>query len=130
MRYLILLVLGIVVGAACAAIGVNTISRRDAYPRGVMNVMQHQLMALKQDERGGHCDAKSTRTPLAILRDLAEGVELTFYADDTADAPFREYSQRLRDAVVLASDANDCPALVLAVDKIGAACEACHHQYR
>ena len=130
MRNLILLVLGIVLGAAGGAITVNTLSRRDAYPRGVMNVMQHHYAALRHDVQLNRCDVKTTAASLGVLREFADGIEQTFYGDDTADAPFREYAQRMRDLVASASTASDCAGLAPAVDKIGAACEACHREYR
>jgi hypothetical protein len=130
MRNLILILIGIIVGAAGGAITVNTLSRRDAYPRGVMNVMRHHYAALRQDVRLNRCDAKTAAAPLVILRELAGGIEQTIYADETPDAPFREYAQGLRDAVAATAAANDCTSLAPAVDKIGAACDACHREYR
>ena len=42
MRSLLLLVLGIAFGAAVAALVLNALGRRDAYARGVMQVLQHE----------------------------------------------------------------------------------------
>ncbi|MDR3386229.1 MAG: hypothetical protein P4L92_04190 [Rudaea sp.] len=130
MRNLILLLLGIVLGAAGGAIAVNTLNRRDAYPRGIMNVMQHRLAMLRQEIRLNRCEAKATSATLVRLDELAADVEPALYPDDTADAPFREYAQRLRDTLAAATAATDCPTLASAVERIGAACDSCHREYR
>lgn len=127
---LALFLLGIAVGAIGAANLVNALRQRDAYPRGVMNVMQHRYATLRQELRLKRCEVKTTASALASLHEFAGDLEQVFYPDDTADAPFREFAQRLRDALDTASGVADCPALAPTVDKIGAACDACHREYR
>ena len=127
---LALFLLGIAIGAIGAANIVNVLRQRDAYPRGVMSVMQHHYAMLRQELRLHRCNAIATTKPLASLREFAGDLEQVFYPDDTADAPFGEYAQRLRDVLAGASGVADCPALAPTVDKIGAACDACHREYR
>ncbi len=129
MRNLVLLLLGIVIGATGGVMTANTLSRRDAYPRGAMNVMQHQLAILRHAAQPGQCDANATAAALVSLHAQAADLEPMFYPEATPDAPFREYAQRLRDALAAASSA-DCSALAPGVEKIGVACDACHRQYR
>ncbi len=130
MRNLILLLLGIAIGAAGGAMTVNTLNRRDAYPRGAMNVMQHQLGVLRHALALNRCEANTTSTPLDSLHGLAADLEPMFYPDTTPDAPFREYAQRLRDALAAAAAAGNCSALAAGAEKIGVSCDACHRQYR
>jgi cytochrome c556 len=127
---LCLFLLGIVLGAAAATQVVNALRQRDAYPRGVMDVMQHHYALLRQDVRLQRCDAKATTSPVFSLRQLAGDLENVFYPDAEADAPFREHAQRLRDGLTAATTATDCSTLAPIVDKIGAACDACHREYR
>ena len=130
MRNLILFLLGIAVGAIGAVNIVNALRQRDAYPRGVMNVMQHHEATLRQQLRQNRCNAKTAATAFANLQSMADELEPAFYPAETADAPFREFAQRLRDAVAATPAVADCPSLAPSVDKIGAACDACHRQYR
>jgi hypothetical protein len=95
-----------------------------------MNVMQHHYGLLRHDLRLSHCEAKTTTPEISSLYALAGDLEATFYPDDTPDPPFGEHAQRLRNVLTAAAAATDCPALAPTVDKIGAACEACHQQYR
>ena len=127
MRQIVLLVLGIAIGAAGGISLVNTLRQRDAYPRGLMDVMQHHYAALRDDVRRGHCELSARHVD--VLRSLTGEIGDAAYGDDIPDAPFREYQSRLADAVN-ASTATDCKALAAQVQKIGAACDACHRQYR
>lgn len=126
----IVLLLGIALGAIGAVTIVKILRQRDAYPRGVMNVMQHRFAMLKQDIRRNRCDLKANAPALASLQEFAGDLEQVFYPEDPADAPFREHAQRLRDALAAAAVATNCPALRPTIDKIGAACDGCHREYR
>ena len=127
MRNVLLLLLGLVIGAVAAANVVNALRQRDAYARGLMDVMQHHYAALRDAAKRGRCGDASIRD-VAVLRQLSEDIAAAVYAGDTPDAPFREYEQRLREA--LAPTPATCADTVAALDKIGAACDACHRQYR
>ena len=129
MRNLILLAIGLAVGVIAAASVLNALNQRDAYPRGLMNVMQHHYAMLREELRGNHCTAAPA--DLDALRLLSRGVESAMYPDGAADQPFLEYEQRLDESLTAALAAGtECVALRPAVDKITAACDACHHQYR
>jgi hypothetical protein len=131
MRNLILVILGIAVGAAGTASIQNTLARRDAYARGVMAVMQHHLAGLREDVRAGRCSGAGLSRHRTMLTALAEEIEPSVYADAAADPPFREYSQRLREALAQLPDAGaDCAATAPIASKIADSCETCHRQYR
>jgi cytochrome c556 len=131
MRPLILLLLGLAFGAICAAIAVNTLAKRDAYARGVMEVMQHHYAELRNGVRTGRCDAATVARAHEMLHLLGEEIGPSVYGDSTPDAPFREYDDRLRNAVAKLGDGTSgCTALVPIVNRIGDSCDACHRQYR
>jgi cytochrome c556 len=130
MRNLILFAIGIAVGALGAVNVVNALRQRDAYPRGLMNVMQHHQGLLRQQLRRNRCDANAATAALASLQQSANDIEEAVYPGAIADAPFREYAQQLRDALAATPAPSDCPTLAQRVEKIGAACDACHRQYR
>lgn len=124
---LILLLVGVAVGAAGGISVVNTLRQRDAYARGLMDVMQHHYTALRDDVRRGHCDSSAAH--LGRLRSLSDEIGEAVYGEDIADAPFREYQTRLTDALS-APATMECRLLAAQVQKIGTACDACHRQYR
>ncbi len=129
MRSLILLVLGLIVGAVAATSAVNALRQRDAYPRGLMNVMQHHYATLRSDVRGNRCD--DSLRHVAALKALSADIDGAMFPESTPEPPFLEYEHRLGDALDQASVASGtCAALAPAVEKMSAACDACHHQYR
>jgi hypothetical protein len=127
MRQIFLLALGLVVGAAGGISAVNALRQRDAYPRGLMDVMQYHYTKLRNDARRGHCEDSAPE--LNLLRELSAQIATAVYADDIPDAPFREFDARLRTALGAAPDTG-CATLTPVMDKIGAACDACHREYR
>ena len=129
MRSLILLVLGLGVGAIAATSAVNALRQRDAYPRGLMNVMQHHYATLRGEVREQRCGDSSIH--VTALKALAADIDGAIFPDATPESPFLEYEHRLGDALAQAAAASNlCPALAPAVEKITAACDACHRQYR
>lgn len=131
MRSLILLILGLAFGAICTAIAMNALAQRSAYARGVMQVMQHHYAELRNAQRTGRCDAPTVMHAHEALRLLGDEIERSVYGDSTPEPPFREYSDRLRNAVAgLADGTQGCAALAPVVTRVGDSCEACHRQYR
>jgi hypothetical protein len=127
MRQIILLIVGVVAGAAAGISVVNTLRQRDAYPRGLMDVMQHHYASLRNDVRRGHCELSEQQ--LSVLKNLAGEIGDAVYGEDIPDSSFREYNARLVDALS-APSSTDCKALAPLVQKIGATCDECHRQYR
>jgi hypothetical protein len=129
MRYVILLTLGLAIGALGALSVYNTLSRRDAYPRGLMNVMQHHYAAMRESVRTGRCDGVPGHA--SALSALSQDIDSAMYPDATPDAPFLEYEHRLNDALSAAAGVGpESKSVAPAVERITAACDSCHHQYR
>ena len=131
MKHLVLLGLGLFLGATVASIVLNALARRAAYARGVMQVMQHEYGDLRSRLRDAHCtsiDASATRTMLAQMTERIGAAE---YGEARPAAPFREYTDRLSAAVAeLPSQVAPCAAVAPIAAQVGDACDACHHQYR
>jgi hypothetical protein len=131
MRNLLLLVLGLALGAAFASITLNAMYRHDAYARGVMQVLQHQYAPLRDRLRKADCTTVDASEAKHRLAELTEEIESSNYPDSKPDAPFREYTSRLRQGVAdLPAGSVNCAAIAPIVTRIGDACEACHRQYR
>ena len=131
MRSLILLIVGLAFGAACAAVAMNALAQRSAYARGLMQVMQHHYAELRAGQRAGRCEAQTVARAREALRLLEDEIERSVYGDGTPDPPFREYADRLRGAVAdLGDGTQGCAALAPIVNRIGDSCDACHRQYR
>ena len=129
MRNLILLLIGLAIGAIGATSVLNALAPRSAYPRGLMNVIQHHYVALRETVHDNRCLQAPAQAD--ALKLLSREIESAMYPDGSADAPFLEYERRLDEGIASASAAGaDCTALKPAIDKITTACDACHRQYR
>ncbi|GAB3041727.1 hypothetical protein GCM10027285_29180 [Oleiagrimonas citrea] len=105
---------------------------RDAYPRGVMNVMKHHLGALGQAVRQGKCPADATQLHLRRLASIQADIVPAFANDVGAKPDFQAHAKKLDDAIEQALQAApaDCPTLQKAVSNIGGTCKSCHEAYR
>ncbi len=131
MRSLILLVLGIAIGAI-AAFQVGTVWRqRDAYPRGVMAVMQHHLGSLHLEIVANQCPLAQATLHLDWLQRMA-GVIPDALPQYGHDAHFQNFVHRLQGEIhdTQSPPAGTCKALEPRIRAIGGACEACHAEYR
>ena len=127
MRNIALLLLGLAIGAIATANVLSALRQRDAYARGLMNVLQHHYAQLREDARRNRCTDASLRD-LDAIRMLGDDIPQAVYGSDTPEAAFREYQQRLHDAAHAA--APPCANVSALVEQLGAACDACHRQYR
>ena len=130
MKLVIALVVGLLAGAMAAVVVANTLRQRDAFARGLMDVMQHHYSVLRESLRTRRCEPAATAHALAQLRALAPDIETAVYADNTPDAPFREFSARLATTLDRAAPGGDCAALAPLAQDIGKVCDECHQQYR
>lgn len=130
MRYLVCLLVGLLFGAIVASIAVNTAARRHAWPRGLMNVMQHDLGAARAAARGSQCQLPATRDAAARLRVLADALEPALLPPDAKDRVLTQYANDLRGALAAWNLDADCAQQAQALTAVGHTCDACHRDYR
>ena len=131
MRTLILLLVGIALGAAGTAVLINALNRGNAYPDGVMTVMGAQMRSMGGNLKQNRCAATDLLPRLQTLRFVANDIEPAF-ASMQSDAQFGRYASALRAAAdaALTVPPGNCPAAQAVVDKIDKACDSCHRDYR
>lgn len=129
MRALLLVVLGLAIGALGATFTLSALHRGTPYHKAVMAVMDHHIDALRANMRAKQCDAKVSAAHLARLREDAGDVREAF---GDADQGFSQAADKLTtalDGAVAAAPAT-CEALATALKPVGEACHECHQQYR
>lgn len=131
MRSLILLIIGLALGAVGTAILMNSLHRGESYPHGVMAVMAAQMKAIDGNLKQNRCAATDLTPRLQTLRFVANDIEPAF-ADLQADAQFGRYASGLRAAAdaALAATPAACPAAQAVLAKLDQACDSCHRDYR
>lgn len=130
MRYLICLIGGVLIGAMVALTVANAMQRRNAWPRAVMNVMQHELGSAREAARTGQCASANAQAANAHLALLSQDLERALLEPDAKDRVFSRYANDLRDSVAKAQTTLDCPRQAEALTAVANACDACHRDYR
>lgn len=130
MRYALVLLLGVAIGALAMNQVGKVLAARSAYPRGVMAVMQQHFGALSRSLDQGQCQAAANAGHLAWVSRMSTLIDPAL--NPGHDARFRGYVQKLdtRLAAANAIAPGNCPALRGAVREVGDACSACHAVFR
>lgn len=131
MRYLVCLIGGALFGALMTLTAANILSQRNAWPRALMTVMQHELGQARDKVRGGQCAIPEVASSVAHLRLLSADIEPALLAPGAHDRVFSQYARDLRDAIAaFEATGNDCAVRGQALTKVADACEACHRDYK
>ncbi|HEY6942105.1 hypothetical protein [Dokdonella sp.] len=130
MRYLVCLVVGVLAGAILAGMYANAMQRRNAWPRALMNVMQHELGAARSAARDGTCAMPSQRRPADHLRLVADDLDAALLPAGAKDRVLSQYIVDFRAAVAAWDAQGPCPRQAEALTTVANACEACHRDYR
>lgn len=130
MRYFLCLILGLVIGAILASTAGQAFSRRHAWPRAVMNVMQHELGAARTASQTGRCTDPAMASAAAHLNLLAADIEAALLAPGAKDRVLSQYASDMRATVAKWDTTADCARQGEALTAVANACDACHRDYR
>lgn len=130
MRYLISLIVGALIGAIAGSTFSSAMAQRDAWPRGIMNVMQHELGNARSAARARPCAAPVLTTASAHLHLLSSDIEPALLAPDTKDRVFSKYASDLRSALAKWDTSAPCADQGAALATVANACDTCHREYR
>jgi hypothetical protein len=131
-RYFFLFLVGLLVGAVGVVMAMRALdARKDHFPESVMQVQQWHMGKLKANMEQNRCNATDTLPHLQALRAMADDIEPAF-PDLTDDARFTKAASDLRAAIdqARASPPLNCAGVGTAMKDIGAACKACHQDFR
>jgi cytochrome c556 len=129
MRALLLVILGLAVGAMGATFAISALRQGTPFHNGVMAVMQHHIGALRANVRAKQCDAKGNGAHLARMRETAGDIREAFPDMEPAFIQADDGLLKSLDGALAAAPAT-CEALVAALKPVGDACQSCHQQYR
>jgi hypothetical protein len=129
MRSLLLLLAGALIGALVAFSTANALHQRNAWPRGVMAVLQHHQAELRRLQRSGRCEAAGLSTHFRRLAETGSDIA----PSQPGEAPdFYEQAKRFGQLTqqLAQQPPQDCKALDAPLQQLGEACEGCHRDYR
>ncbi|HVI54328.1 MAG TPA: cytochrome C [Luteibacter sp.] len=129
MRALLLVILGLAVGAMGATFALAALHQGTPFHSGVMAVMQHHMGALQAKVRAKQCDAKGSTDRLARMREAAGDLREAF---PDMEPEFFRADDSLLEALdsAVAAGPETCAALIAALKPVGDACQSCHQHYR
>jgi len=134
-RYLFVLILGLVLGVVAVVMALRALESgktwQDRYPTAVMRLMVAHSAQLGQKAEANRCTAGELMPHLEALRMLGNDLEPAF-AELGTDRRFMAYASDFRGRLdqLLADPPHACDALDAARNDIGAACKACHQDFR
>lgn len=131
-RYLFLFLIGLVVGAIAAVMGLRALqARSDPFPDALMQVMARQSGELGDAAKANRCTVNDALPRLQSLRSLSNDIEMAF-PGLRDDSRFATSASALRATLdkALASPPADCAQLTAVVQRVGADCKACHQDFR
>ena len=131
MRYAILILLGLAIGAMGTVMAMNALHNKPDHPRSAMEMIDFHMDGLGDNLDAHRCAATDNLQHLQTLRALSNDLEPIFLPTGN-DKDFREKASNLRTALdaTLASPPADCAAMQVAMKNIGHACRGCHSEFR
>lgn len=131
-KYLFLFLLGLVVGVVGVVMGLRAWdARKDHFPDALMHVQGWHMGQLAKAVEQNRCAATDTLPHLKALRTTADDLERAFpgLADDQR---FAAAASKLRGTLDggLSSPPMNCEGVAALNKDIGAACKACHQDFR
>lgn len=129
MRALLLVILGLAIGAIGATFALSALRQGTPYHKAVMAVMQHHMGALRDNVRANRCEAKVTTGHLLRLRQEAGDIGGAFPGADTGFGQAATHLASSLDDAIAAAPA-DCAGLTAVIARVGESCQSCHRQYR
>jgi hypothetical protein len=131
-RYFFLFLIGLVMGAVLAVMGLRALqARQDPFPDSVMHVMAKHSGLLAKTIDENRCAATDTTPHLRTLRAMTNDLELAFpgLADDQR---FRTHASDFRAKLDagLAMPPTDCASATKINASIKDSCKACHQDFR
>ena len=130
MRYLVCVLIGLLFGAMLTSMAFNTMARRHALPRGLMNVMQHELGVARRAAQDGSCQQDPSRNAAEHLRLIAASLDPVLLPNGTQDRVLSGYTNDLRKTLAAWDVTAACAQQSEALRAVNHSCDACHRDYR
>jgi hypothetical protein len=131
-RYFFLFLIGLVMGAVLAVMGLRALqARQDPFPDSVMHVMAKHSGLLAKTIDENRCAATDSTPHLRTLRAMTNDLELAFpgLADDQRLRTHASDFRAKLDAG-LATPPTDCASATKINASIKDSCKACHQDFR
>lgn len=130
MRHVVVLVIGLLVGALLATSATNALRLRHAKARSLMTMMQYAIDDARRAAHEARCNAPDVRSAAALLGAASDRLATAVGPELASERVFRQSSDALRSAVAAWDPAAPCAEQASAIRAVSDACDACHRDYR
>jgi len=132
LQYLIVLLVGLIMGAVCTSIAIEALRKGTEFSRGVMAVQAAHAMALNKLAKDNRCSAPDIQKELLPMRIIAADIEPAFKSLAEQDQQFVRYAADLRRVLdlQLAKGIDNCADLATGISSIKQSCDNCHRDYK
>ena len=130
MRYVVVLLIGALIGSMVTMTALNALRQASAVSDGIMAVMQYQMNLVRTDIGAKRCDA--AKPYFQTLLGVAGAIEPAFLPTGGDDVLFKRYAEQLRNRLdeALKADATSCRTLTEQLGQVGDSCKACHRDFK
>ena len=132
MRMVVMLLLGMFIGAFGAVTAVSALRQTTPLTKATMAVTGSHFNQLRQLAKTERCDAALIEPHLQTMRALSSDLDSVFLPTGGDDEAFRRHRIDYRHALdaALSPVAQSCAALDASIASVGAKCKACHQEFR
>lgn len=132
LQFLIVLLVGLIMGAVCTSIAIEALRKGTEFSRGVMAVQAAHAMALNKLAKDNRCSAPEIQKELLPMRIIAADIEPAFKSLAEQDQQFVRYAADLRRVLdlQLAKGIDNCADLAAGISSIKQSCDNCHRDYK
>ena len=130
MRYVVMLLLGVFIGAMGTVSVLNVLREGNALPRGLMAVLDHRMEEVRTIIASEQCS--DSQRHFEAIQLLATDIESAFLPLPANEALFSQYANDLvaRAGAAASTPALDCRALKEQIGSVGDGCKACHRDFK
>ncbi|MDR1074927.1 MAG: cytochrome c [Xanthomonadaceae bacterium] len=131
-RYLIVLILGLLIGAIGSVMLYRSWQdRQDKFPTAIMEVIAKQYGLLKKTADANQCTQADITPRIVALRAMANDLELA-YPEAAKDQRFGSHASQMRAVLdeTMANPPGDCASLKTLLGKLGQNCQDCHKDFK
>lgn len=131
MRLLVVFLIGLAIGAFCAAAVLNALSKRGAHHRASMVVLAYHVDALRSLDQDRECAGPAAIRHWSQIGFAAREIGHAFSREIDANGVFRRRNDQFMTLVERPLfDIDGCAALAPRLRELEQGCQSCHREFR
>lgn len=130
MKSLILVLIGLAVGAICAIAAANALAKRSAHGHATMTILAYHLDALRKMNREADCAGDLARQHAHQIVFASREIGYAFERFAQEEPAFARRNQAFAHLVERLGPFANCGELSAWTKELGSGCQTCHRDFR